>query len=87
MSDTCVHKSKPMVEKMHDTVQFFLTKFKKNSEDEKFSFYFKCNPNVNIIESQVPDLWLKTLTQFNKNDCFIIEGDKKIEAKENLFPK
>jgi hypothetical protein len=30
---------------------------------------------------------LKTLTQFNKNDCYIIESGKSHALKENLYPK
>jgi hypothetical protein len=63
--------SQKLFENMHEIVQYFLNKFKKNSSPENFSFYFKSNPNVNVVEPQIPDLWLKTRIPFDKNQCFV----------------
>lgn len=70
-------------EKLHNTVQHFLTKFQKNTGQERLPFDFKSNPNVHCIEPYLPDLWLKTRKPFDKNECFVNEK----LLKENLFPK
>lgn len=71
--------------KLQKAIQSSLTKFKKNTENTKFSFYFKSNPNVYVVETQVPDLWLKTRKPFNKNECFLY-GIAERETKENMYP-
>jgi hypothetical protein len=77
-------------EQMHERVQHFLTKFKHNNRvNESFPFQFRSNPNVFSIETQVPDIWIKTRQQLDKNNCFIIEPSTEHNAlpKPNLFPQ
>jgi hypothetical protein len=71
-------KKMNIVDKTHELVQLFLTKFKKNSSNDKFSFYFKSNPNVYTVEPQIPDLYIKTRKPFDKNECFVIEKDNEV---------
>ena len=82
--------------KIHEAIQNLLTKFKKTSGNEKFPFHFKSNPNVYVVEGQIPDIWLKTRKPFDKNLCFVIEKHKQLnmnsmETKEitnnNIYPQ
>ncbi len=74
-----------MNDQMHNTIQYYLTKFKKISESDLFSFYFKSNPNVYSTETQIPDLYLKTIKPFDKNECFVMNINKKLN--KSIFPK
>lgn len=80
------HKSNCKEDKYHGAIQSLLLKFKKNSGNENFSFYFKSNPDVYICEPQVPDIWLRTRKPFDKNQCFEFENGKE-SLKENFYPK
>lgn len=73
-------------DKLHETIQNYLNKFKQESETDKFVFCFKSNPSVFSLETQIPEVWSKTRQPFDKNSCFIIETGN-VLPKPNLFPK
>ena len=72
------------MDKYHNNIQLFLNKYKINSDNKNLSFPFKTNPDIYIVESQLPDLYIKTRQQINKNDCFVLE---KQNITSNLYPK
>jgi hypothetical protein len=73
---------------LNKCIQNFLTKYKKGSDQKFFSFRFSTNPDLYIPEAQLPDLWLKTRKQFNKNECFVFtNSEEEKKMKENMFPK
>lgn len=79
------HKSKYQ-EKLNSTIQSFLNKFVINATVESSTFEFKSNPNVYIVESQVPELWLKSKNPFDKNSSFV-ENGYQIKHPANFFPR
>jgi hypothetical protein len=74
------------LDKLHETIQENLNKFKQEADTDRFTFCFKSNPNVFSLETQIPELWSKTRQPFDKNSCFIIEAGN-VLPKPNMFPK
>jgi hypothetical protein len=80
-------------------IQKFLNFFQKSKEFHKMSDSFKTEPRIFINESQLPDLWLKTRTPFDKNIAFKYYGKRgsssfqkwkmknsNVNLKPNYFP-
>jgi hypothetical protein len=81
--DKLLTKNKQMSHhiELYKKIQFFLSKFKKYTGTQLFSFQFISNPNVYSVDVQIPDLWIKTRKPFDKNECFYTE----IKGT-NIFP-
>ncbi len=62
-------------EKLPFVIQFLLDKYITHNFDFYFPFHFKSNPDLYIIESQIPDLWSKTRRFLNRNDCFFTDNN------------
>jgi hypothetical protein len=75
-----------------EIIQDFLDRYKKSCDFSRFKFEFRSNPAVFMCVSQLPDLWSKTRTPFDKNQAFFKFTDKngkKVNhpTKPQLFPK
>jgi hypothetical protein len=73
------------MEKYHENIQLFLNKYKLNTDNKNLSFPFKTNPDIYIVESQLPDLYIKTRQKIDKNVFFVF--DKEIKKSINLYPR
>jgi hypothetical protein len=71
---------------LHDNIQLFLNKYSIDLGNKHLSFAFRSNPDIYEIETQLPDLWIKTRKQFDKNECYVFEKDKEVKLN-NLYPK
>ena len=60
-------------EKLPKVIQNLLNQFQIDPYNFYFPVHFKSNRELYESETQMPDLWLKTRKQFNRNDCFMIE--------------
>jgi hypothetical protein len=63
-------------ENLLNVIQKLLNYFKIDTYNFYFPLHFTSNEDLYIAESQMPDLWLKTRKQFNRNDCFMIEPNE-----------
>lgn len=66
-------------------IQFLLNKFKVNRKVENASFQFSSNPTVYELESQLPELWLRSRNPLDKNLAYY--SDQVINLPEMKFPK
>jgi hypothetical protein len=73
------------MKEFEENIQYFLNKYKTEINNKNLSFTFRSNPNIHVIESQLPDLWLKTRKPFNRNACFYSEKEE--NRTENTYPK
>jgi len=71
-------------EKLSETVQSFLGKFKISQSVENTTFQFKANPTVFVFESQVPEIWLTSKNPIDKNQVYYGFNDKYLP--KNPFP-
>ena len=71
-------------EKLNLTIQSLLNKFKTSRNVDQTSFQFKANPTVYMLESQVPEIWLKSKNPINKNDIYY---NFMTNLPPNPFPK
>ena len=71
-------------EKLSSTIQLFLSKFKISQNVGSSSFQFKSNPTVFNLESQVPEIWLRSKNPIDKNQIFY---NFSTNLPKNSFPK
>ena len=71
-------------ENLTQTIQSLLNKFKASRNVDLTSFQFKSNPTVYMLESQVPEIWLKSKNPINKHDVYY---NFMTNLPPNPFPK
>jgi hypothetical protein len=72
-------------ENLNSTIQTFLSKYQTTKLPENTSFQFKSNPSVFEIESQMPEILIKSYNPINKNFVFYDYAGK--INPPNLFPQ
>ena len=71
--------------KLLSIIQFLLNKFKVNRKLENASFQFSSNPTVYELETQLPDLWLRSRNPIDKNLAYF--SDQTLNLPEKKFPE
>ncbi len=70
--------------KLISNIQFLLNRFKANRKVENASFQFSSNPTVYELESQLPELWLRSRNPIDKNLAYY--SDQVLNLPEKKFP-
>lgn len=73
-----------LVENFREKIQCFLNKFKVYQRPENVSFQFSSNPTVYELETQLPELWLRSRSPIDKN--LVYYSDQTLNLPLKLFP-
>ena len=79
-----LEEKKNLYEIFKERIQDFLNKFKVYHRVENASFHFSSNPTVYELETQLPELWLRSRNPFDKNLAYY--NDQVINLPEKMFP-